>query len=103
VASASATVYDCGSLSVLRSFDLPGLTAAALSPTGSYLQTFQKSSSPQVKNVTVWHVDTATALYQHYQKNLSKATWFVLPELWCLIHASSTWMVNCTTVNMHLA
>ncbi|XP_047082016.1 eukaryotic translation initiation factor 2A-like [Lolium rigidum] len=75
VASASATVYDCGSLSVLRSFDLPGLTAAALSPTGSYLQTFQKSSSPQLKNVTVWHVDTATALYQHYQKNLSKATW----------------------------
>uniref|UniRef100_A0ACD5YVW3 Uncharacterized protein n=1 Tax=Avena sativa TaxID=4498 RepID=A0ACD5YVW3_AVESA len=75
VASASATVYDCSSLSVIRSFDLPGLTAAALSPTGSYLQTFQKSSSPQVKNVTVWHVDTATALYQHYQKNLSKATW----------------------------
>uniref|UniRef100_M8B8F7 Eukaryotic translation initiation factor 2A n=1 Tax=Aegilops tauschii TaxID=37682 RepID=M8B8F7_AEGTA len=75
VASASATVYDCSSLSVIRSFDLPGLTAAALSPTGSYLQTFQKSSSPQVKNVTVWHVDTATALYQHYQKNLSKANW----------------------------
>ncbi|VAI58290.1 unnamed protein product [Triticum turgidum subsp. durum] len=75
VASASATVYDCSSLSVIRSFDLSGLTAAALSPTGSYLQTFQKSSSPQVKNVTVWHVDTATALYQHYQKNLSKANW----------------------------
>ncbi|KQK00250.1 eukaryotic translation initiation factor 2A [Brachypodium distachyon] len=75
VASASATVYDCSSLSVIRTFELPGLTAAALSPTGSFLQTFQKSSSPQVKNVTVWHVDTATALYQHYQKNMSKATW----------------------------
>uniref|UniRef100_A0A8I6Z1T8 Eukaryotic translation initiation factor 2A n=1 Tax=Hordeum vulgare subsp. vulgare TaxID=112509 RepID=A0A8I6Z1T8_HORVV len=75
VAQASATVYDCSSLSVIRSFDLPGLTAAALSPTGSYLQTFQKSSSPQVKNVTVWHVDSAAALYQHYQKNLSKANW----------------------------
>nr|BAD19332.1 putative eukaryotic translation initiation factor 2A [Oryza sativa Japonica Group] len=75
VASASATVYDCRTLSVVRSFELPGLLAAALSPAGTFLQTFQKSSSPQEKNVTVWHVDTATALYQHYQKNMSKATW----------------------------
>uniref|UniRef100_A0A0E0K253 Translation initiation factor beta propellor-like domain-containing protein n=1 Tax=Oryza punctata TaxID=4537 RepID=A0A0E0K253_ORYPU len=75
VASASATVYDCRTLSVVRLFELPGLLAAALSPAGTFLQTFQKSSSPQEKNVTVWHVDTATALYQHYQKNMSKATW----------------------------
>uniref|UniRef100_A0A0D3F7D4 Translation initiation factor beta propellor-like domain-containing protein n=1 Tax=Oryza barthii TaxID=65489 RepID=A0A0D3F7D4_9ORYZ len=75
VASASAAVYDCRTLSVVRSFELPGLLAAALSPAGTFLQTFQKSSSPQEKNVTVWHVDTATALYQHYQKNMSKATW----------------------------
>lgn len=81
VASASATVYDCRTLAVVKCFELPGLLAAALSPTGAYLQTFQKSSSPQEKNVTVWHVDTAAALYQHYQKSMSKATWFVLLEL----------------------
>jgi len=78
VASASATVYDCRTLAVVKCFELPGLLAAALSPTGAYLQTFQKSSSPQEKNVTVWHVDTAAALYQHYQKSMSKATWYVL-------------------------
>jgi translation initiation factor 2A len=79
VASASATVYDCIALAVIRVFELPGLLAAPLSPTGTYLQIFQKSSSPQEKNVTVtvWHIDTATALYQHYQKGMSKATWFV--------------------------
>lgn len=75
VASASATVYDCRTLAVIKCFELPGLLAAALSPTGAYLQTFQKSSSPQEKNVTVWHVDTAAALYQHYQKSMSKTTW----------------------------
>ncbi|RLN07204.1 eukaryotic translation initiation factor 2A [Panicum miliaceum] len=75
VASASATVYDCRTLAVVKCFELPGLLAAALSPTGAYLQTFQKSSSPQEKNVTVWQVDTAVALYQHYQKSMSKATW----------------------------
>lgn len=80
VASASATVYDCRTLAVVKCFELPGLLAAALSPTGAYLQTFQKSSSPQEKNVTVWLVDTAVALYQHYQKSMSKATWFVLLE-----------------------
>ncbi|CAN6273399.1 unnamed protein product [Urochloa humidicola] len=75
VASASATIYDCRTLAVVKCFELPGLLSAALSPTGAYLQTFQKSSSPQEKNVTVWHVDTAVALYQHYQKSISKATW----------------------------
>ncbi|OEL24831.1 Eukaryotic translation initiation factor 2A [Dichanthelium oligosanthes] len=75
VASASATVYDCRTLAVVKCFELPGLLAAALSPTGAYLQTFQKLSSPQEKNVTVWQVDTAVALYQHYQKSMSKATW----------------------------
>lgn len=86
VASASATVYDCRTLAVVRVFELPGLLAVALSPTGTFLQTFQKSSSPQEKNVTVWHVDTATALYQHYQKSMSKATWFVLQALLILIN-----------------
>jgi translation initiation factor 2A len=85
VASASATVYDCRTLAVVRVFELPGLLAAALSPTGTYLQTFQKSSPSQEKNVTVWHVDTATALYQHYQKSMSKATWFVLQALLILM------------------
>lgn len=70
------SVQDCCSSTEIRSFDIPSLLAATLSPCGTYLQTFQKSTTPQDKNVVLWEVQTGAAVYQHFQKNMSKTTWF---------------------------
>ncbi|THU51299.1 hypothetical protein C4D60_Mb06t29530 [Musa balbisiana] len=69
------SVQDCCSSTEIRSFDIPSLLAATLSPCGTYLQTFQKSTTPQDKNVVLWEVQTGAAVYQHFQKNMSKTTW----------------------------
>ncbi|KAL5576271.1 hypothetical protein UlMin_017970 [Ulmus minor] len=69
------SVYDCSSYKEIRSFQVPNFLAAALSPRGTFLQSFQKCSTPQDKNVTLWNVGTGDPVYQQYQKNLTKTTW----------------------------
>nr|KYP49814.1 Eukaryotic translation initiation factor 2A [Cajanus cajan] len=68
-------LYDCSTAKEIRSFQVPNLLATALSPRGTYLQTFQKPSAPQDKNVTLWKIDTADPVYQHSQKNITKSNW----------------------------
>ncbi|XP_048439634.1 eukaryotic translation initiation factor 2A [Pyrus x bretschneideri] len=69
------SIYDCTSCREIRSFQIPNVLAAALSPRGTYLQTFQKFSTPQDKNVTLWRTDTGDSVYHQHQKNMTKATW----------------------------
>ncbi|KAJ0693550.1 putative transcription factor WD40-like family [Helianthus annuus] len=69
------SIYDCKTLKETRSFESPNILAAALSPCGTYLQTFQKASSPQEKNVTLWKTETGESVYALSQKNMTKATW----------------------------
>ncbi|KAI4324359.1 hypothetical protein L6164_023907 [Bauhinia variegata] len=69
------SIYDCASKKEIRSFEVPNVAAGVLSPCGTYLQTFQKSSTPQEKNVTLWKIDTGDPVYQLFQKNLTKTTW----------------------------
>ncbi|KAM7277780.1 hypothetical protein ACFE04_004914 [Oxalis oulophora] len=69
------TIYDCSNFKEIRSFQIPNLLAATLSPSGTYLQTFQKASTPQEKNVVLWRVETGESIYSHFQKNMTKATW----------------------------
>ncbi|XP_024970949.1 eukaryotic translation initiation factor 2A [Cynara cardunculus var. scolymus] len=69
------SIYDCKSSKEIRSFESSNILAAALSPCGTYLQTFQKVSSPQEKNVTVWKTETGESVYTLSQKNMTKATW----------------------------
>lgn len=73
--SSSIHVYDCNNFSKMKSFNIPAVTGSILSPCGTYVQTFQKSTSPQEKNVVVWKIETAAAVYQHFQKNMTKTTW----------------------------
>ncbi|KAE9607256.1 hypothetical protein Lal_00026450 [Lupinus albus] len=69
------SVYDCKNAKEIRSFELPNITSAILSPCGTYLQTFQRPSAPQEKNVTLWKTETGDPVYQHSQKHLTKNTW----------------------------
>ncbi|KAL2529947.1 Eukaryotic translation initiation factor eIF2A family protein [Forsythia ovata] len=69
------SIYECQSLREIRSLQVPNVLAATISPCGTYLQTFQKSTSPQDKNVVVWKIDTGDSVYQLFQKNMTKATW----------------------------
>ncbi|KAI5351364.1 PREDICTED: eukaryotic translation initiation [Prunus dulcis] len=69
------SIYDCSSYREIRSFQIPNVAAAALSPRGTYVQTFQKSSTPQEKNVILWNTETGDPVYQQFQKNMTKATW----------------------------
>lgn len=69
------SIYDCDNFKEIRSFQVPNVAAADLSPCGTYLQTFQKSSTPQEKNVILWETETGEALYQLFQKNMTKTTW----------------------------
>ncbi|KAF5742762.1 eukaryotic translation initiation factor 2A [Tripterygium wilfordii] len=69
------SIYDCSNYQEIKSFEVPNVAAAALSPCGTFLQTFQKSSTPQEKNVVLWKIETGDAVYQQFQKNLTKTTW----------------------------
>ncbi|OMO63860.1 Ribosomal protein S4e [Corchorus capsularis] len=71
----SITVYESNTLKEIRCFQIPNVTASALSPRGTYLQTFQKSTTPQEKNAVLWNVETGDFVYQQFQKNMTKATW----------------------------
>ncbi|KAG0486880.1 hypothetical protein HPP92_008975 [Vanilla planifolia] len=76
--NSAISAYDCKSYNKIRFFDIPHVTASTLSPCGTYVQTFQKYSTPQEKNVTLWHVETGAAVYQQSQKNMTKTTWPVI-------------------------
>ncbi|KAJ0035843.1 hypothetical protein Pint_26123 [Pistacia integerrima] len=67
-------IYDCCSLKEIKSFQVPAV-GATLSPCGTYLQTFQKSSTPQEKNLVLWKTDTGDAVYNLFQKHMTKDTW----------------------------
>ena len=73
--SETLTIYECRGFGEIKSFEVPNLLAAALSPCGTYLQTFQKSSTPQEKNVVLWKVDTGGLVYSQFQKNMTKVSW----------------------------
>lgn len=76
IKSTSICIYNCtNNFTEVRSFEIPSLLAAVLSPRGTYLQTFQKPSTPQDKNVTLWEIKTGLSVYQQFQKNMSKTTW----------------------------
>ncbi|KAF8388592.1 hypothetical protein HHK36_027269 [Tetracentron sinense] len=68
-------IYDCRSSAEIRSFEVPNILAATLSPCGTYLQTFQKSSTPQEKNLILWKTETGSPVYQQFQKNMLSTTW----------------------------
>ncbi|KAJ6433491.1 hypothetical protein OIU84_017227, partial [Salix udensis] len=69
------SIYDCSSFKEIKSFQVPNVLAAVLSPCGTYLQTFQKSSTPQVKNLVLWKTESGESVYQQFQKNMTKTTW----------------------------
>nr|AKM76406.1 eukaryotic translation initiation factor eIF2A family protein [Hypseocharis bilobata] len=69
------SIYDCSTSKEIRTFQVPNILAAALSPRGTYLQTFQKFSTPQEKNVVLWNTETGDPVYQQFQKNMTKTTW----------------------------
>ncbi|KAL9162559.1 hypothetical protein ABFS82_07G098600 [Erythranthe guttata] len=69
------SIYDCKKLVEIKSLQVPNVLAATISPCGTFVQTFQKSTSPQEKNVVVWKSETGESVYQLFQKNMSKATW----------------------------
>uniref|UniRef100_A0A9I9DFS5 Eukaryotic translation initiation factor 2A n=1 Tax=Cucumis melo TaxID=3656 RepID=A0A9I9DFS5_CUCME len=73
--SETLSIYECRGFGEIKSFEVPNLLAAALSPCGTYLQTFQKSSTPQEKNVVLWKVDTGDLVYSQFQKNMTKVSW----------------------------
>ncbi|XP_059304991.1 uncharacterized protein LOC132056689 isoform X3 [Lycium ferocissimum] len=69
------SIFDSKTLREIRSFDVPNVLAAVISPCGTYLQTFQKCSSPQHKNVILWKIENGESVYQLFQKNMTKVTW----------------------------
>ncbi|XP_059670472.1 eukaryotic translation initiation factor 2A-like isoform X1 [Cornus florida] len=69
------SIYDCRSSKEIRSFEVPNVLAATLSPNGTYLQTFQMSSSPEEKNVILWKTETGDSVYGLFQMNMIKTTW----------------------------
>lgn len=73
--SETVTIYECRGFREIKSFEVPNLLAAALSPSGTYLQTFQKSSTPQEKNVVLWKAATGDLVYSQFQKNMTKVSW----------------------------
>lgn len=59
----------------IRALQVPNVLAASISPCGTFVQTFQKSPSPQVKNVVLWNTETGESVYQAFQKSMTKSTW----------------------------
>ncbi|KAL8140217.1 hypothetical protein V2J09_006238 [Rumex salicifolius] len=86
------SIYDCTTYEELRSFKVPNLVAASLSPRGTYVQTFQKSTAPQEKNVKIWVIETGASVLNHFQKNVTKAT--CGDESGCLRSMGSWGMIN---------
>ncbi|KAH9300318.1 hypothetical protein KI387_011901, partial [Taxus chinensis] len=68
-------IYDCDGATQICSIEVPGVISVAFSPRGKFLQTFRRPSNSQDKNLVLWDVQSGAAVYQLYQKNISKATW----------------------------
>lgn len=68
-------IYDSSSSKEIRSFQVPNVAAATLSPRGNFLQTFQKSTTPQEKNIILWRTETGDPVYHQFQKNMTTTTW----------------------------
>ncbi|XP_077218470.1 eukaryotic translation initiation factor eIF2A family protein [Tasmannia lanceolata] len=73
--NSTVSIYDCPSSAEIRTFEIPSLLASSISPCGTYLQTFQKSSTPQEKNLVLWKIETGSPVYHQFQKSMSKTTW----------------------------
>lgn len=69
------SIYDCKVWREIRLFKVPNLLSAVLSPCGTFLQTFQKSTSPQDRNVVLWKTETGDSVHSFSQKNMTKSTW----------------------------
>ncbi|CAN7053007.1 unnamed protein product, partial [Brassica rapa subsp. trilocularis] len=69
------SIYESASLREVRSFTVANVTATEISPCGTYLQTFQKPTTPQEKNVSLWNTDTGDLAHSLYQKSITKTTW----------------------------
>ncbi|XP_051133369.1 eukaryotic translation initiation factor 2A isoform X2 [Andrographis paniculata] len=69
------SIYDTKNFVEIRSLQVPNVLSASISPHGTYIQTFQKSTSPQDNNVHVWKTDTGESVYQAFRKNMTKASW----------------------------
>ncbi|GAB2293159.1 hypothetical protein Dimus_027367 [Dionaea muscipula] len=69
------TIFECKEHTEIKSFQLPNLAAASLSPCGTYLQTFQRPLSAQDKNVNLWKIESGASACNFSQKNMTKATW----------------------------
>ncbi|RZC20464.1 hypothetical protein D0Y65_007048 [Glycine soja] len=65
------SVYDRRTAKEIWAFEVPNAIAAALSPNGTYFQTFQKPLAPQEKNVTLWSIEIGATVYQQSQKNMT--------------------------------
>ncbi|MCO5548730.1 hypothetical protein L7F22_002191 [Adiantum nelumboides] len=68
------SVYDTRDGLIIQSLKVAGIKAAAFSPKGTFLQTFEPPTQLQ-KNVTIWNVAAGTAVFQQSQKTFSKAAW----------------------------
>ncbi|GLJ29650.1 hypothetical protein SUGI_0584700 [Cryptomeria japonica] len=75
ITESSVVVYDCDGATQICSIGVPGIIAVAFSPQGKLLQTFRRPSNNQDKNLVLWDVQSGAAVYQLYQKNISKTTW----------------------------
>lgn len=82
------SIYNSTTLAEIKLFQIPNVLASTISPRGTYLQTFQKSSSPQDKNVVLWEIGSGKDVYRVFQKNMTKTTW---PS----IHFSSNENIAC--------
>ncbi|KAH7445650.1 hypothetical protein KP509_01G018900 [Ceratopteris richardii] len=84
------TIYDTREGSVIQSVNVAGVKAAAFSPKGTFLQTFEPPTQAQ-KNVTLWNVASGAVVFQQSQKTFSK-------EVWPIIQFSNDESVACRTV-----
>ncbi|CAN6481506.1 unnamed protein product [Victoria cruziana] len=75
--NAAVRLYDTSIFAETLSFQIPGVTAASLSPRSTYLQTFRKPTpgSQQEKNVILWSTATSAPVYELSQKNITKTNW----------------------------
>eukprot|EP00850_Spirogloea_muscicola_P018643 SM000173S03012 [mRNA] locus=s173:161487:165551:- [translate_table: standard] len=53
----------------------PGVAAVAISPLGSFVQTWQRPTSPDAKNLTLWDAATGQPLLQFFQKLRTPESW----------------------------
>ncbi|KAK9141268.1 hypothetical protein Scep_010949 [Stephania cephalantha] len=73
--ASTVCVYDCHSSTEIRTFEVPNVLAAVLSPRGTYLQSFQMPLTSKENNLILWNCDTGAPVYQQFKKGMSKTTW----------------------------